>query len=266
MEGKGKGKAKGEKGKGRGKCVSKPEIKPNKAMKPLWWRRLVGDLHDTIWKSVQEPSLPVELLEARFSKLPKAAPVQQEQDLIRLSAVHERDVRLPPPAELLERIKSLDDRLALDELERLQQLLPSLKDLEALKLAQEQRPSAALGRVEQYWLMFTEIPSYRKRLELWHFARTYHERCSLQNEHLVDLVDTFSSFRSEALAALLALILATGNRMNHEEATAFDLHLLQELYEVKGAQSSLQHLIFKDFFDSASRLKEALLLESYWFL
>lgn len=168
MEGKGKGKApKGEKGKGRGKSTpSKPEIKPSKAMKPLWWRRLLGDLHETIWKSVQEPKLPVDLLEARFSKLPPAQPVQREQDLIRLSAVQERELRLPPPAELLERIRSLDDRLALDELERLQQLLPTKKDLEALKLAQVQRPSAALGRMEQYWAIFSEMPGYRERLEL----------------------------------------------------------------------------------------------------
>ena len=264
---------KGPKGKGKGSSSSttKPEISPTKAMKPLWWRRLLlgSDIKaaGSIWEKIEDATkcLPIEEFETRFSKTQPAKPCSQAAELetipvIRVSnASHDRELRLlPPPKEVAESLMNLDDRcLALDELERLQQHVPaSMKDLEALKSAMELQPHARLGRMEEYWLAVSQIPACAERMASWHFVRTYRERVRHHTEHLQDLSDMFSSLLNcEALPALLYSILSTGNWLNSGtvdgDAAAFDLKLLPELYEVKGADnSSLQHWIFSEFFDS----------------
>eukprot|EP00438_Fugacium_kawagutii_P025865 Skav233675 [mRNA] locus=scaffold1927:35933:37183:- [translate_table: standard] len=295
MEAKGKGKGpkgtkgdgpKGGKGKdgpfggrGKGQTLTKPEIRPSKAMKPLWWRRLLlgSDIKPgAVWEKVSDQSnlLPVEKIEARFSKAQTGAKLQAEPSeavtpVIRISAVHERELRLlPPPDEVGQSLLDLDDRLALDELERIQMLAPSTKDIEALKTAQQLQPDASVGRMEEYWLAICKVPAFRERMSCWHFIRTYRERVSCHSEHLQDLSDMFSSIDScEALSALLGSILSTGNWLNSGTeaagAFAFELELLQELHKIKGADNlSLQHLIFREFFDSlnsgAADLLEAL--------
>ena len=116
-------------------------------MKPLWWRRLLlgADIKSgAIWEMVSDQTslLPIEKMEARFGKVQTAKPAETETaqatQVIRISAVHERELRLlPPPDEVGRSLMDLDDRLALDELERIQLLAPSAKDLEALRQAQQ---------------------------------------------------------------------------------------------------------------------------------
>ena len=73
---------------------------------------------------------------------------------------------------------------------------------------------------------------------------------------LQDLSDILESLeKSEAVPALLALILATGNWMNQgterADAQGFDIEVLERLHSLKGADGrSLQHLLFTVFFDS----------------
>ena len=281
---KGKGKGPGtksdvkgakSKGRGKGQTLTKPEISPSKAMKPLWWRRLLLGSEiksDAIWEKVSDQTdlLPIEKMEARFSKAQAAKPqvITTAVQVIRISSVHERELRLlPPPDEVGQSLMELDDRLALDELERLQMLTPSTKDLEALEKAQQLQPDASVGRMEEYWLAICKVPAFRERMSCWHFIRTYRERVSCHSEHLQDLGDMFSSIQCEALPSLFGSILSTGNWLNAGseagEAFAFDLELLQRLHSIKGADSnSLQQLIFRDFFDSlnsqAVELLEAL--------
>ncbi len=257
-------KGKGASGKGKGQALTKPEISPSKAMKPLWWRRLLlgSDMKPgAIWEKVKDESclLPASI-EARFSKAQPPKPqVELSEDVVQVirvgSAVHERELRLlPPPDEVGQSLMELDDRLALDELERMQQLAPSKKDIEALKTAQQLQPNASLGRLEEYWLAICNVPAYQQRMSCWHFVRTYRERVFVHSEHLQDLNDMFSSIRCESISTLLGSILSTGNWLNSGtaagDAVAFDLELLQDLYGIKGADSNLQQLIFREFFDS----------------
>lgn len=270
------GKGKGA-GRGKGQTLTKPEIKPTKAMKPLWWRRLLlgADIKSgAIWEKVSDQTrlLPIEKMEARFGKVQTAKPAAETEtaqatQVIRISAVHERELRLlPPPDEVGRSLMDLDDRLALDELERIQLLAPSAKDLEALRQAQQNQPDASVGRMEEYWLAISKVPALCERMACWHFIRTYRERVSCHSEHLQDLDDMFSSIQCEALPALFGSILSTGNWLNsgteNGDAVAFDLELLQQLHDIKGSDNSLQHLIFRDFFDSlnsqAAELLEAL--------
>lgn len=269
---------KGKGGRGKGQTLTKPEISPTKAMKPLWWRRLLlgADIKSgAIWEKVSDQTslLPTEKIEARFSKVQAAKPAQAETEtaqaaqVIRISAVHERELRLlPPPDEVGRSLMDLDDRLALDELERVQLLAPSAKDLEALRQAQQNQPDASVGRMEEYWLAISEVPALCERMACWHFIRTYRERVSCHSEHLQDLDDMFSSIQCEALPALFGSILSTGNWLNsgteNGDAVAFDLELLQQLHDIKGSDNSLQHLIFRDFFDSLNS-QAAELLEAF---
>ena len=79
-----KGKGKGSKGRG---STTKNEIKPTKAMKPLWWRRLLlgSDIkEDSIWEKLEDETkwlerLPIEEFETRFSKAPPAKPSPQPE-------------------------------------------------------------------------------------------------------------------------------------------------------------------------------------------
>lgn len=106
------GKGKGA-GRGKGQTLTKPEIKPTKAMKPLWWRRLLlgADIKSgAIWEKVSDQTrlLPIEKMEARFGKVQTAKPAAETEtaqaaQVIRISAVHERELRLlPPPMKLVE--------------------------------------------------------------------------------------------------------------------------------------------------------------------
>ena len=73
---------------------------------------------------------------------------------------------------------------------------------------------------------------------------------------LKDLSDIFQSLeKSEAVPALLSLVLGTGNCMNRNtnlaDAQGFDIEVLDKLHSIKGADGrSLQELIFAVFFDS----------------
>ena len=145
----------GKKGAGKGKgapSLSKQPITPTKVMKPLWWKRLLfgTDLQPgVIWDKVRDEtaSLPAEELEQRFGKaqpVPKTGaagaagtPASRgtgEVIRIRMDAVQDRELRLlPSPAECSRALLELEDqRLALDELERLQRACPTQKELELL--------------------------------------------------------------------------------------------------------------------------------------
>ncbi|CAE7477130.1 DGAT2 [Symbiodinium necroappetens] len=245
----GKKGAPGGKGKG-APSLSKSPVAPSKAMKPLWWKRLLfgTDLQPgAIWERVRDEtqSLPAEELEHRFAKAQAQAPSKptgpsptgaSEVIRIRTDAVQDRELRLlPSPAECGRALAELEDqRLALDELERLQRAVcPTKRELELLE--------------EEYWEQLRLIPSFEQRMECWHFIRTYRER---------DLLDIFQSLeKSEAVPSLLALILATGIWMNRgtefAAAKGFGIEFLEKLHSIKGADGkSLQHLLFVVFFDS----------------
>ncbi|CAE7733248.1 Fmn2 [Symbiodinium sp. KB8] len=268
----GKKGAPGGKGKG-APSLSKSPVAPSKAMKPLWWKRLLfgTDLQPgAIWERVRDEtqSLPAEELEHRFGKAQAQAPSKptgpsptgaSEVIRIRTDAVQDRELRLlPSPAECGRALAELEDqRLALDELERLQRAVcPTKRELELLEEARQLQPMARLGRREEYWEQLRLIPSFEQRMECWHFIRTYRERVACQSQHLEDLLDIFQSLeKSEAVPSLLALILATGIWMNRgtefAAAKGFGIEFLEKLHSIKGADGkSLQHLLFVVFFDS----------------
>ncbi|KAM9424630.1 FH1/FH2 domain-containing protein 1 isoform 2-T2 [Pholidichthys leucotaenia] len=143
--------------------------------------------------------------------------------------------RLPPPRLLPPAIYSMDSCvLDRDDIQRLQELIPTEEELSLIREASAQNPHMPLAQAEVCLLFLGEIPHLSTRFQLWAFALDYD---SLEREiaeplfHLKLAMEQLAA--SQTFRCILATVLAIGNFLNGCKARGFELSYLGKLSQVR---------------------------------
>ncbi|XP_010864234.2 FH1/FH2 domain-containing protein 1 isoform X2 [Esox lucius] len=146
---------------------------------------------------------------------------------------------LPPPRLLPPAIHAMDcSVLDRDDIQRLQSLVPSEKELALIMEAQAQHPNSPLAPAELCLLTLGEITHLGPRLQLWAFALDYD---TLEREiaeplfHLKLAMEQLAA--SQTFRCILATVLAIGNFLNGCKARGFELSYLGKLSQVRDTHS-----------------------------
>lgn len=146
---------------------------------------------------------------------------------------------LPPPRLLPPAIYSMDNSvLDREDIQRLQNILPTDEELCLIREAQAQSPRSSLAPAEQCLLILGEIPHLSTRLQLWAFALDYD---NMEREiaeplfHLKLAMEQLSA--SQTFRFILATVLAIGNFLNGCKARGFELSYLGKLSQVRDTHS-----------------------------
>ncbi|XP_053716072.1 FH1/FH2 domain-containing protein 1 isoform X2 [Synchiropus splendidus] len=152
-----------------------------------------------------------------------------------------------PPAHLLPiAIHSMDGNvLDREDIQRLQEIIPSEEELTQIKEAKAKNPSLLLAPAELCLLTLGEISHLSSRLQLWAFTLDYD---SLEREiaeplfYLKLAIEQLSS--SQTFRYILSTVLAIGNFLNGCNARGFELSYLGSLSQCDYSlvQSNLSHL------------------------
>lgn len=142
---------------------------------------------------------------------------------------------LPPPRLLPPAIYSMDNSvLDREDLQRLQDMLPTDEELSLIKQSQSQSGPCVLAPAEQCLLTLGEIPHLSTRLQLWAFTLDYD---SMEREiaeplfHLKLAMEQLSN--SQTFRCILATVLAIGNFLNGCKTRGFELSYLGKLSQVR---------------------------------
>ncbi|XP_071316110.1 FH1/FH2 domain-containing protein 1 isoform X2 [Trachinotus anak] len=146
---------------------------------------------------------------------------------------------LPPPRLLPPAIYSMDSSvLDREDVQRLQELIPTEEELGLIKDAKAQNPHSQLAQAELCLLTLGEISHLSSRLQLWAFALDYD---SLEREiaeplfHLKLAMEQLAA--SQTFRCILATVLAIGNFLNGCKARGFELSYLGKLSQVRDTHS-----------------------------
>eukprot|EP00929_Paragymnodinium_shiwhaense_P074635 TRINITY_DN38204_c0_g3_i1.p1 TRINITY_DN38204_c0_g3~~TRINITY_DN38204_c0_g3_i1.p1 ORF type:complete len:2282 (+),score=602.47 TRINITY_DN38204_c0_g3_i1:73-6918(+) len=236
-----------------------------KAMCQLPWTKLTfgvdmqpGD--GSIWDRVEDlhEALPVEEIAGRFDHGAVARlSTRQEgvhtknEDPKMMSAL----AQMNAPEQVAKAIWDFDvAAISLEDLTVVKQCMEGITDADMERLSKA-TAKAACSAADAMRLAVLKIPLSRERIGLWHFARASDERvCGVAKklfDDFLDIVDCFEN--SEALPALLGLLLATGNHLNggsnRGQADAFELRSLGLFEGVKDNEGrDSRHFVFDLFF------------------
>ncbi|KAM8881532.1 FH1/FH2 domain-containing protein 3 isoform 1-T1 [Synchiropus picturatus] len=145
-----------------------------------------------------------------------------------------------PPAHILPiAIHSMDSNvLDREDIQRLQEIIPSEEELTQIKEAKAKKPSLLLAPAELCLLTLGEISHLSSRLQLWEFTLDYD---SLEREiaeplfYLKLAIEQLSS--SQTFRYILSTVLAIGNFLNGCNARGFELSYLGSLSQVRDTQT-----------------------------
>jgi len=237
-------------------------VKPEKAMKPLWWSKMLFGAQlkkgETIWDEVKDDmeKLPIPELAERFSKsaVAKEKPKKEKEEgkkeeLKSLRIITDPNIvvgkeaslrKLPPPSEVARALDELDETVL--DVELLQVVKdnacptpPEMKDLDELR---QKNPNVPFALPESFMWVIGKMPAYQQRIDCWSFAMSYKEQHASYDTALRDFLQVVECFQeSEMLPSLLGIILAVGNYLNggtnRGQADGFDIETFAKLEGIK---------------------------------
>lgn len=200
----------------------------------------------TIWAALEPVHLDTNRLEYLFESKGSSTSfnvlsARQKQPSVSVLGMKRSNIitialsSLPPPRLLPPAIYSMDSSvLDREDIQRLQELIPTEEELCLIKEAKDQNPHSPLAPAELCLLTLGEIPLLNSRLQLWAFALDYD---SLEREiaeplfHLKLAMEQLSA--SQTFRFILATVLAIGNFLNGCKARGFELSYLGKLSQVR---------------------------------
>lgn len=212
--------------------------------------RLTRFGRQTIWAGLEPVQVDTNKLEHLFETKGSSAAfsvmcAQKKQPSVSVLGMKRSNIitialsSLPPPRLLPPAIYSMDNSvLDREDVQRLQNILPTEEELSLIKEAKAQTPQCSLARAEQCLLTLGEIPHLNTRLQLWAFALDYD---TMEREiaeplfHLKLAMEQLSA--SQTFRCILATVLAIGNFLNGCKARGFELSYLGKLSQVRDTHS-----------------------------
>ncbi|ESO02023.1 hypothetical protein HELRODRAFT_65173, partial [Helobdella robusta] len=193
---------------------NKPVVKPNLAMKPLFWKKIQVDTVGTycLWEILKEPDVDFSEFEDMFSK---TATKKKTSSIIN------------------KKLKSKEK--------------PEEAEIETIRSFMQQQPDASLDRPEQFIYELSSIPCFADRCYCFIFQSTFVESLASIEQRLVNIrLVTECLMNSQEIQKIMAMILAFGNYMNggtiRGQADGFALDILSKLKDVKNKDNTFSLL------------------------
>lgn len=145
--------------------------------------------------------------------------------------------------------------IGLDNLNCLKKILPDRNEVNAIQTyCKENIDSGQLSKADQFIKILTEIPNYELIINLMHFEEEFDELVSkLEIPFKIYAKCSEILLKSESLKLFLAIVLASGNFINHNsycgKAIGFKINILPKLSDVKTNNLSINflHVIVEQF-------------------
>jgi len=239
---------------------TKPVVKPNKKMKPLFWNRIILKQDkkegNSFWKNVDELDFDIAELEENFTssspakKLggtgedgePKKASTKPKSLLekTRSNAIAIMMKSLPDTLDLIRAIRQLDTTvIKRDMIGMVLSNLPTQEELDAIK-AYPKDAVPPLDKPDIFCMEISSVDKLKERLQCWSFKLSCKEQFNDINPPLSILTKACNELLdSEKLKKTLGLILSIGNYLNggskRGQADGFQLEVLPKLNDTKGS-------------------------------
>jgi len=212
----------------------KPAIKPNVAMRSLFWTKIPDNkLSTTIWENLTDSGVQLDIqeLEEQFCKAAPKKEGEEEKQVEKKVDTKPKEVnlldpkvlqnvgialakyRMPAP-EIKQAVLELDEsKLDQEKVNSLLALAPTNDDIHVLR--EYDGDVKLLGKVERFFLEIIEIPRYNARLESFSYKLKFMASIEAMQEQVETVMKAVNQMQtSEKFMRVLEIVLALGNYLN----------------------------------------------------
>ena len=237
---------------------TKPVVKPNTKMKPLFWKRIIlqNDQKNVFWNNIDEIEFDIDELEDQFAakqtikKMGSSANLNGDSGPSKPKAISLLDPKkanaiaiminsLPSTSDVVTAIKNLDTNIIKrDQIGMILNNVPTAEEIDAICSHPSDGPS--LDKPDIFCLGLSEIDNLEDRLKCWIFKLSCKDRFKDINPPLSIVQKAANELKSsEKLKKVMGLVLAIGNYLNggskRGQADGFQLEILPKLNDTKGS-------------------------------